>query len=243
MPRRSTHSDAIAADDDVDLKSGRSPLKRPAPLREAVYEALIEMIVSGELKPGQHLVESDLATLLGVSRQPVREALLRLESESWVDLRPAQGAFVHIPTRDEVVHLLSVRTLLEVESARLAAKLATPAHIEALRKIQHEGENAVEADDEEGLVKANANLHTYMVSISGNTVLAAMIASVERRVRWYFTPLARKRKAYTWVEHAEIIDAISEGDSRRAQTLMRRHSDQTRRGYLKRMSLENIEFR
>lgn len=231
----------MSATNGTEAKSGRLPLKRPAPLREAVYEALIEMIVSGELKPGQHLVEVDLATLLGVSRQPVREALLRLETESWVDLRPAQGAFVHTPTRDEVVHLLSVRTLLEVESARLAAKLATPEHVEQLRKIQHAGEMAVQADDEEGLVAANTDLHAYMVSISGNTVLAGMIASVERRVRWYFTPLARKRKDFTWIEHAEIIDAISEGNGRRAQTLMRRHSDQTRRGYLKRMSLKDTD--
>ena len=212
--------------------TGRPPLKRPAPLREAVYEALVEMIVSGQLQPGQHLVENDLAVALGVSRQPIREALLRLEAEEWVDLRPWHWAFVHVTTRAEVWHLLSVRTLLEVESARLAAKHATPEHIKGLRKIQKDGENAVEADDEEALVAANTALHAFMVSISGNTVLAGMIASVERRVRWYFTPLARMRRNHTWVEHAEIIDAITNGDARRAQSLMRRHADQTRRGYL-----------
>jgi DNA-binding GntR family transcriptional regulator len=221
------------------MSGRRLPLKRPAPLREVVYEALIEMIISGELKPGQHLVENDLAVTLGVSRQPIREALLRLESESWVDLRPAQGAFVHVPTRDEVVHLFSVRTLLEAESARLAAKHATPEHVEELRKIQRVGEKAVEADDREALVAANFDLHAYMVSISGNTVLADMIAAVERRGRWYFSPLARMRKNHSWVEHAAIIDAISAGDSRRAQRLMRRHADQAKRGYLRIMSASN----
>src|SRR4051812_39039814 len=70
-------------------------VERPAPLRQAVYEALVELIVNRTLMPGQHLVEVELAEYLGVSRQPVREELQRLQTEGWVDLRPAQGAFVH----------------------------------------------------------------------------------------------------------------------------------------------------
>ena len=97
------------------------PLQRPVPLRQSVYDALIDLIVSGELPPGQHMVETDLARQLGVSRQPIREALHRMEAEGWVDLRPSQGAFVHVPTDSEVDELLDVRALLEAETARLAA--------------------------------------------------------------------------------------------------------------------------
>ncbi len=88
------------------LPRGSVPrLERPEPLRERVYEALLELISSGSLQPGRHLVEGELAGLLGVSRQPVREALQRLNTEGWVDLRPAQGAFVHEPTGDETATL------------------------------------------------------------------------------------------------------------------------------------------
>ena len=97
------------------------PLQRPVPLRQSVYDALIDLIVGGELPPGQHMVETDLARQLGVSRQPIREALHRMEAEGWVDLRPSQGAFVHVPTDSEVDELLDVRALLEAETARLAA--------------------------------------------------------------------------------------------------------------------------
>src|SRR6516225_8466445 len=97
------------------------PLQRPAPLRQSVYDALIGLIVRGDLPPGQHMVETDLARQLGVSRQPIREALHRMEAEGWVDLRPSQGAFVHVPTDQEVDELLDVRALLEAETARLAA--------------------------------------------------------------------------------------------------------------------------
>jgi DNA-binding GntR family transcriptional regulator len=102
------------------------PVERPVPLRQSVYEALVELIVAGTLRPGQHLVESELARQLGVSRQPVREALHRLEAEGWIDLRPSQGAFVHVPTDTEVDQLLDVRELLEGATARLAVTSRGP---------------------------------------------------------------------------------------------------------------------
>lgn len=89
-------------------RTGPPLVERPAPLRQAVFEALVEMIITRELEPGQHLVEKDLAAALGVSRQPVREALQRMHTEGWVDLRPALGAFVHIPTEAEADQLLSL---------------------------------------------------------------------------------------------------------------------------------------
>src|SRR5215472_4492432 len=121
------------------------PVERPAPLRQSVYEALVELVIAGRLTPGQHLVETDLARQLGVSRQPVREALHRLEAEGWVDLRPSQGAFVHVPTDSEVNELLDVRALLEAETARLAAASRgpdpqiRPAQVARLREICREG--------------------------------------------------------------------------------------------------------
>ena len=104
------------------LTTGARRVARPAPLRQAVYDALAELIASGSLRPGQHLVESDLADLLGVSRQPIREALQRLQVDGWVELRPAHGAFVHVPTEQEVAQLLGVRSVLEAYSARGAAE-------------------------------------------------------------------------------------------------------------------------
>src|SRR3954471_3631124 len=133
------------------LPQGAVPrLDRPGPLRDRVYGALLELITTRALLPGQHLVESELAGHLGVSRQPVREALQRLNTEGWVDLRPAQGAFVHEPTEDEADQLLTVRTLLEAEAARLAAVSAGPSGVEALEELCAKGERAVLADDVDG---------------------------------------------------------------------------------------------
>jgi DNA-binding GntR family transcriptional regulator len=206
---------------------------RPAPLRQAVYEALIELIVNGSLRPGQHLVEGELAAHLGVSRQPVREALQRLQTEGWVDLRPAQGAFVHVPTEEEAVQLLSVRAVLETHSAQLAAERATPSDVERLWALQQDGIDALAADDTKALVAANAALHTFVTELSGNAVLKELIGQVDRRVRWYYTPIARPRGKDAWNEHARLIRAISEGDGGRASEIMRRHTERTTAFYQK----------
>ncbi|WP_063730618.1 GntR family transcriptional regulator [Streptomyces sp. RTd22] len=219
------------------LPQGAVPrLERPGPLRERVYEALLELITTRALRPGQHLVESELASQLGVSRQPVREALQRLNTEGWVDLRPAQGAFVHEPTEEEADQLLTVRTLLEAEAARLAAAGAGPEGVAAMEEVCATGERAVLDDDVDGAVAANAEFHATVMALAGNAVLADLAAQVHRRVRWYYTPVARQRGKQSWIEHRELIAAIAGRDERRATEIMRAHTEHTRRSYHERPS-------
>ncbi|MFE0730941.1 GntR family transcriptional regulator [Streptomyces antibioticus] len=214
------------------LPQGAVPkLERPGPLRDRVYEALLELITTRALRPGQHLVESELAGHLGVSRQPVREALQRLNTEGWVDLRPAQGAFVHEPTEEEADQLLTVRTLLEAEAARLAAAHADEAGITALEEILALGMRAAEDDDVDAAVALNARFHARVMELAGNAVLAELAAQVDRRVRWYHTPVARRRGRQSWIEHRDLIAAIADHDEARATRLMREHTEHTRRSY------------
>ncbi|OEU91743.1 GntR family transcriptional regulator [Streptomyces abyssalis] len=214
------------------LPEGTMPkLERPGPLRERVYEALLELITTRALRPGQHLVESELAQHLGVSRQPVREALQRLNTDGWVDLRPAQGAFVHEPTEDEADQLLTVRTLLEAEAARLAAVNADAAGVAELEDLCGRGEAAVGGEEVEKVVEANAAFHARVMALAGNAVLAELARQVDRRVRWYYTPVARQRGAQSWIEHRELIAAIAGKDEQRAVEVMREHTEHTRRSY------------
>ncbi|MFF1919667.1 GntR family transcriptional regulator [Streptomyces sp. NPDC058221] len=214
------------------LPQGAVPkLERPGPLRERVYEALLELITTRALRPGQHLVESELAGHLGVSRQPVREALQRLNTEGWVDLRPAQGAFVHEPTEEEADQLLSVRTLLEAEAARLAAANSGTAGIAALEELCAKGEQAVADDDVDLAVATNAAFHAKVMELAGNVVLAELAAQVDRRVRWYYTPVARQRGTRSWIEHRSLIAAISSRDEQQATAVMRSHTEHTRKTY------------
>ena len=198
-------------------------LERPGPLRERVYEALLELIITRALQPGRHLVESELAGHLGVSRQPVREALQRLNTEGWVDLRPAQGAFVREPSETEADQLLSVRTLLAAEAAGLAAVHAGPAGIAALEQLCSRGEQAVVADDTDLVVATVADFHAKVMELGGNAVLAELAAQVERRVRWYYAPAARQGGMRPWTEHRLLVAAISARDAGRAGAIMRAH--------------------
>jgi DNA-binding GntR family transcriptional regulator len=221
MPQPETQSDKL-----------RRHIARPVPLRQSVYEAILEMIVNRTLGPGQHLVENELAVTLGVSRQPVREALQWLKNDGWVDLRPAHGAFVHAPTAEEADQLLAVRTLLEAEAARLAALHAGESDIAGMRELCQRGIDALESDDVDGMVAANADLHAAVAHASGNRVLVELAGQVDRRVRWYYTPVARNRGGQSWKEHAELVDAIAAGDADRAAAIMRDHTEHTRRSYL-----------
>jgi DNA-binding GntR family transcriptional regulator len=215
------------------LTVGTRRVAHPAPLRQAVYDALADLIANGSLKPGQHLVEAELAEKLGVSRQPIREALQRLQADGWVELRPAYGAFVHTPTAEEVAQLLGVRSALEAYSAHEAALNATEKNVARLWELQEAGMAALAGDDESALVAANAALHGYIVEISGNKVLAELIFQVERRVRWYYTPIARPRGKEAWREHASLIQAIADGDAELAHQLMRSHTERTTKFYRK----------
>lgn len=214
-------------------------LKRPAPLRESVYDALTEMIIAGSLEPGQHLVEVQLANMLGVSRQPIREALQRLRNEGWVDMRPGFGATVHIPDEDEVDQLLGARAALESESARLAAGHATGDAIKTLRSVCQEGSELLKSGDIDGAVRANADFHRLVSEISGNRYLTDFTAQVDRRVRWYYTPVAQRRGQASWREHVQVIKAIQAGDGERAAKVMREHTEHTRRSYHEGIQAQN----
>src|SRR5271165_2172863 len=207
------------------------PLQRPVPLRQSVYDALIDLIVGGELLPGQHMVETDLAHQLGVSRQPIREALHRMEAEGWVDLRPSQGAFVHVPTDSEVDELLDVRALLEAETARLATRSPNAGQLARLREICRQGAAAAAVDDVTAAAAANSVFHAEVAAIGGNAVLAQLADIVGRRVQWYYRMVAPERGHGSWAEHAEMIEAIEAGDAERAQALARRHTERTRLAY------------
>ncbi len=213
------------------VKESPRSLNPPAPLRDRVYETLEEMIIYGGLAPGEHLVEAEIAKQLGISRIPVREGLQLLARDGWIDLRPRQGAFVHQPGVREVDDVFTVRTLLEVESTRLAAGKATADSISALREIQQTGSDALASGDERELVMLNSQFHALITRIGENQVLAELIARLDKRIRWFFAPVVKSRGSSSWKEHLHIVEAIAAGDPDRASEAMRTHAERTRTAY------------
>lgn len=197
------------------------------PLRERVYDALEEIIVDGIFPPGFHLREDDLAKRLGVSRNPVREALQRLVHDGLVDHRPGKGVFVHEPSLREVEEVFHVRVLLESESARLAAERISAEALEQLEELLRLGAVAVEAKDATRLLELNERFHSTVIAASDNSVMAKMMVSLQRRIRWYFSRVVVTRSVGSWGQHTEILDALRAGDGEAAARHMADHVRQT----------------
>lgn len=215
----------------VDALGDLGPLERPGPLRHRVQETLRELIIARTLAPGQHLVESELAERLHVSRGPVREALQALHPQGWVDLRPGRGAFVHLPTEEEVDEVFAVRAALESEAAGLAVAQVGDPELEQLQEICARGRTAVAAGDDAGVVTANSELHRRIAALSGISLLCDYIASLDLRVRWFYRPVVRTRGIDSWNEHDRLLAALAGADRQEAARVMRWHTEQTRQTY------------
>jgi DNA-binding GntR family transcriptional regulator len=207
-------------------------LQQAPPLRDQVYDALERLIIDGTLAPGQRLTEGDLAERLGVSRNPVREALNGLSRAGWVELRPRHGAYVRRQTAREGDEFFHVRRMLEIESARLAASRAAADTVRFLRELLAEGWDALDDKDQERLLSANSRFHAAVVELSGNSVLAEMLGLLDKRLRWYFKPVVVIRGPDSWQEHTDLVEAIAAQDPERAAEMMRLHTEGTRAAYL-----------
>jgi len=196
---------------------------------QRVAAHLRSAILGGRIAPGERVRQEDIAQQLGASRLPVREALQALHLEGWVDLHTGRGAFVHTPTTREVNEVFAIRGCLEEEATRLATPVMTTERLDMLREICREGRSLLASPDDQAVVAANARFHRTISDSAENTVLSDFLASLDQRVRWYFTPLVRHRGATSWDEHEQIIEALARGDADTAGLLMRRHTENTRR--------------
>jgi DNA-binding GntR family transcriptional regulator len=201
---------------------------RPGPLRETVRATLEDLIVHGTLDPGAHLREEVLAERLQVSRQPIREALQHLAQDRFVELRQGRGAFVRVPTRAEIDDVFDVRSLLEAETARLAARRITQETLDELREICVAGAAAVASGDKRRLVELNSAFHGIVMSAAGNQVLGELLTRLEKRISWYFSTIVIERSPGSWQQHEDIYAALAARDGQRAADLMVEHVTHTR---------------
>ena len=190
-------------------------------LQDDICGRLREEILTCRLPPGTELREQALAARLGVSKSPVREALLRLSQERLVSVRPRQGYRVTPISVAEAEQLLELRRLLELACVRAAAARATSAQLEALRQA------AIFAGDPHQFIVYNRRFHTVLASCCGNLRLAdvatSAIAQTDRLVHVSLETFADRDLARLVGEHGELADAVAVGDRRRAVRLMRLH--------------------
>ena len=195
---------------------------------DPVYHALKSAIIAGELAPGEPLRQDEIARQHGVSKIPVREALLRLEADGFVLFRKNKGAIVRELSAQEVLNLLDIREALECKALELAVPLMIDSDIAAARAV-------IDEYGHEGTVEAwsglNLRFHQILYEPCGNAPLLQMIDDLRARIG----PVMRLTVTETsgldrpHAEHQAILQACIDHDSDRAVTLLRQHIRTTRK--------------
>lgn len=192
-------------------------------LSKVVSDSIRGKILDGKLRPGERLVEDRLSEELGVSRVPVREALLTLSMQGLVNIEPRRGASVAEVTPETVAELVEVRALLEGLNARLAARHHEPNIVAQLRDTLRRGNDAAESSPPEELARLNAEFHERLSVASRNVVLSEVMRSLRERTSLAFALNGRTRAREDWQEHAGILAAVIDGDEELAALLATRH--------------------
>ncbi|MHA3703945.1 GntR family transcriptional regulator [Jatrophihabitans sp. YIM 134969] len=187
--------------------------------------ALRDRILSGQAPGGSRLGEVELARELGMSRTPVRQALLRLAAEGLVEVAPNRGARVIVRSERELEYVFELRARLEGLAARRSATRATPEHLDLLDKLAAEIAVAAERRDMDQVTRLNGQFHGLLIEIADSATLAAAVggllhASVLARTQSSFDEAAHRRSSN---HHIEIVAALRANDPDWAESVMRSH--------------------
>jgi DNA-binding GntR family transcriptional regulator len=189
----------------------------------SILTVLRAEIIDGTIPSGARLKEEAIASRFGVSRVPIREALLQLESEGFVNTEKYKGATVSDRSQHDVVELMQVRRGLEVLAASLAAEAHGGDQVEDLRAVVERGRRAGETGAVDELPPLILEFHQVVARASGNAELARMLDGLLRRIAWGFELEIEDRIDTSWADHAAIATAILGGSPVQAGYLMDEH--------------------
>jgi len=194
------------------------------PLSETAYQNLRQAIFSGRFRPGDRLLEGELAASLGISRTPLREAMQRLEAEGLLTAAPRRGLVVTELERDEIAALYAVREVLEGLAGSLAAQHASSPEIDAMRELLDRQARASK-HDAESLAQLNKQFRELVHLASRNKFLISALETLEIPVAALPSPAfaTSGHGAAAHRDHAELLKAIEKRDSERAAELSSAH--------------------
>ncbi|NLE75786.1 MAG: GntR family transcriptional regulator [Chloroflexi bacterium] len=194
-------------------------------LREAAYVAIRSAITAGELKPGQRLVEKDLALRLGISRAPVREALRQLETEGLVEGQAHRGMYVTELSAQSMWEVYTLRACLEGLAVRLVARKPDPAVVLALERLLAQMNEAAAADDLQRLSELDMLFHQTICEAAQHRRLLEAWQGMYAQVRMLVALTAQDwlPPQQVVIYHTEVVDAIRRGAPDEAAALLTNH--------------------
>lgn len=195
-------------------------VERPQLLTDLAYERLREGIVAGELKLGQQVSEAQLAQRMGISKTPVREALVRLKMEGLVDIQPQRGTFVFRLSAEQVGQLCRYRAMLETEALREAATEQRDELLQRLRGHVQEMAQCEASGELARLSRLDMNFHFELLACCTNPYLRAAY----ELIRYQLIALRHRSPISNMVEsHRVLVDTLERGDVDTACAMLREH--------------------
>jgi DNA-binding GntR family transcriptional regulator len=191
----------------------------------AATELIRNAIIEGRLEPGSRLKEEELARELGISRTPVREALLMLQAEELVVASPNRGATVRVHDAKDLQDLYELRALLEGYATRRAAERITEDQVDALRASCDRFDKLSPDEDLRGVVRENLFFHNTILAVAASDRLTALVRKVielplvYNSYRWYSADQMHISAHY----HRQIAKALADRDADRAELIMKEH--------------------
>lgn len=211
------------------------------PLRDVVFNTLRKAILTGELKPGERLMEIHLADQLGVSRTPIREAIRKLELEGLVTMIPRRGAEVAQITEKNLKDVLEVRRALDALCAELACERITEEETARLKKACDDFEKAVATGSATVIAEADVALHDIIVAATGNQRLIQLISNLSEQMYRYRFEYIKDEKEHIHLveEHRMIYESILARDKAKAAQAAREHIDKQEKSIIRQIRMEN----
>ena len=203
----------------------RAPARGNASMADQVFRTLRTAIVTMRLQPGEALSEQEIAGRLNVSRQPVREAFIKLSEDGLLRVLPQRGTFVMKISAEAVTNARFVREAVECAIAREAAARVTPADIKTLQRVIAEQRKAANADEPETFFALDEEFHRTLATASGCAYAWKVIESAKAqmdRVRFLSVPEATPVRRLI-AQHTAILDGVAAGNSTAAASAMQGH--------------------
>lgn len=208
-------------------------------LPQRAYLAVRHAIRNLQLPPGQTVLEREMAEILGMSRTPVREALVRLETEGWVRLIPRRGFIVAPLVADDLQQIYEVVEALDGIAGKLATGRATEEELSKLEHMIEEQEKALEANDLLTWTELDDQFHNYIVDLAQNPRLRAIVDSQSDqlyRARLY-TIRFRPKPTHSVIEHRAILAVMRAGDPEAVRSMLQSHRYRARNEILNSLKL------
>lgn len=204
---------------------GERNLEVAQPAGEEVFRQLRTMIIAGEIKHGEHLVERRLAEMLNVSRTPIREALRKLEAEGLVNREAYRGLVVASLTAEDLIEILRIREVLEGLATSLAAARHSHLQLRKLRNLVTKMETASHDKDPETFTRLHLQFHEAVQAAAASPRLYNLISSAREHLEG-FTRIGYRRSgrsAQAHEEHLRIVERIAARDEAGAEEVARLH--------------------